>query len=44
MITLDILKRWLVAPAENEILEFKTASHQFDTTRLLRYCVALANE
>lgn len=44
MVTLDTLQRWLVAPAENEHLEFKEAKQQFDTTRLLRYCVALANE
>ena len=31
-------------PAENEQLEFKEAKAQFDTTKLFRYCVALANE
>lgn len=44
MITLDTLSRWLSAPAESEHLEFKEAKQQFDTTKLLRYCVALANE
>jgi ATP-dependent DNA helicase RecG len=44
MITLDTLTRWLAAPAESEHLEFKEAKQQFDTTKLLRYCVALANE
>lgn len=44
MITLDTLARWLSAPAESEHLEFKEAKQQFDTTKLLRYCVALANE
>jgi ATP-dependent DNA helicase RecG len=44
MITLDTLTRWLSAPAESEHLEFKEAKQQFDTTKLLRYCVALANE
>ncbi|MBT9316721.1 ATP-binding protein [Leptothoe spongobia] len=44
MITLEILNQWLLAPAETEQLEFKEAKQQFDTTRLLRYCVALANE
>jgi len=38
------LTTWLTAPAETEHLEFKQAKHQFDTTKLLRYCVALANE
>lgn len=44
MTTLDTLQRWLLAPAETEHLEFKEAKQQFDTTKLLRYCVALANE
>lgn len=44
MISLDLLNRWLSAPAESEHLEFKEAKQQFDTTKLLRYCVALANE
>ncbi len=44
MITLDTLARWLVTPTETEHLEFKEAKQQFDTTKLLRYCVALANE
>ena len=34
----------MIKPAENERLEFKEAKQQFDTTKLLRYCVALANE
>jgi ATP-dependent DNA helicase RecG len=41
---LPTLERWLVAPAEHEHLEFKEAKQQYDTTKLLRYCVALANE
>jgi ATP-dependent DNA helicase RecG len=44
MIDLTTLARWLVAPAEHEHLEFKEAKQQYDTTKLLRYCVALANE
>lgn len=44
MLTLDTLIRWLSAPAETERLEFKEAKQQLDTIRLLRYCVALANE
>ncbi len=44
MITLDTLNRWLSAPAESERLEFKEAKQQYDTTKLLRYCVALSNE
>lgn len=31
-------------PHEHERLEFKEAKNQYDTTKLLRYCVALANE
>lgn len=44
MITLDTLTRWLMAPAESEHLEFKEARQHFDIVKLLRYCVALANE
>ena len=40
----DQLERWLKIPVETEHLEFKEAKQQFDTTKLLRYCVALANE
>ena len=42
--SLESLKRWLDAPMENEHLEFKEAKNQFDTTKLFKYCVALANE
>lgn len=44
MITLDFLQRWLDAPSEGERLEFKEARTQFDPGKLMRYCVALANE
>jgi len=44
MITLATLQQWLTTPAESEHLEFKEAKQQYDTTKLLRYCVALANE
>jgi ATP-dependent DNA helicase RecG len=44
MITLETLERWLTVPAETERLEFKEAKNQYDTTKLLKYCVALANE
>jgi ATP-dependent DNA helicase RecG len=44
MTTLEILEKWLNAAAETERLEFKEAKQQYDTTKLLRYCVALANE
>lgn len=44
MITLTTLQQWLTTPVETEHLEFKEAKQQFDTTKLLRYCVALANE
>ena len=43
-ITLDTLTRWLQAPAETERLEFKEAKQQFDSTKLMRLFVALANE
>lgn len=43
-ITLDTLTRWLQAPAETERLEFKGAKQQFDSAKLMRYFIALANE
>ena len=44
MITLETLKVWLNAPVENERLEFKEAKNQYNRTKLIKYCVALANE
>ncbi|RAQ39779.1 MloB [Arthrospira sp. O9.13F] len=44
MITLETLEKWLLVPTETERLEFKEAKEQYDTTKLLKYCVALANE
>lgn len=44
MTNLDTLEQWLTTPVENEHLEFKEAKPQFDKTKLMRYCVALANE
>ncbi len=41
--TLKQLKKW-IRLAESEHLEFKQASRQFDSEKLTRYCVALANE
>jgi len=42
--TLPEFERWLSASAEHERLEFKEAKNQVDTTKLFKYCVALANE
>lgn len=42
--TVDTINQLLTVPREHEQLEFKEAKQQFDTTKLLRYCVALANE
>ncbi len=44
MINLEILEKWLLTPTETEQLEFKEAKNQFDSIKLLKYCVALANE
>lgn len=38
------LERMMAAPRENEHLEFKEAKNQYDTTKLYKYCIALANE
>jgi len=43
MITADTINEWLSAK-EDEHLDFKEANQQYDTTKLLRYCVAFANE
>lgn len=42
--TVEELERWMSLPSETEHVEFKEAKNQFDGTKLLRYCVALANE
>jgi ATP-dependent DNA helicase RecG len=44
MVTLEDLEQWLLSSAETEQLEFKEAKQQYDSTKLLEYCVALANE
>jgi ATP-dependent DNA helicase RecG len=44
MITLDALENWLQNSHENEHLDFKEAKNQYDFTKLLKYCVAFANE
>jgi len=38
------LERLMLSPREDGHLEFKEAKNQYDTTKLYRYCVALANE
>lgn len=42
-VTLEQLTAWLHSD-EGENLEFKEAKNQFDSTKLVRYCCALANE
>lgn len=44
MITLEQVNRWLSGAPETEHLEFKEAKQQYDTNKLLDYCVALSNE
>lgn len=43
-ITPEQIDLWRKSSVEHQRLEFKEAKHQFDNTKLLRYCVALANE
>lgn len=38
------IDNWLASPSEHQRLEFKEAKTQLDTRRLLKYCVAIANE
>lgn len=42
--TLEELIALIAKPREVEGLEFKEAKAQYDSTKLLRYCVAIANE
>jgi ATP-dependent DNA helicase RecG len=44
MVTLANLEDWLKTPIETEKLEFKAAKNQYDLTKVMQYCVALANE
>lgn len=43
MTTIKQLHNWMAEPREGR-LEFKEAKSQFDATKLMKYCVALANE
>jgi predicted HTH transcriptional regulator len=42
--TAEDIDLWRLSPREQQRLEFKEAKAQFDSRRLLEYCVALANE
>ncbi len=44
MITLETIEKWFTASIEDENLEFKEAKTQIDNTKILKYCVAIANE
>lgn len=44
MTTPEQINLWLTSPSETQQLEFKEAKRQFDSVKLNRYCVALANE
>jgi len=43
-ITPEQIDLWRESPSETQHLEFKEAKEQFDSTKLYKYCVALANE
>lgn len=43
-ITADQIDLWRSNASETQNLEFKEARQQYDTTKLCRYCVAIANE
>lgn len=43
-VTAKQINLWRQAASETERLEFKEAKNQFDSERLFKYCVALANE
>ena len=42
--TAEQVDHWRTLPTETPRLEFKEAKNQFDSGKLFRYCVALANE
>lgn len=42
--TLEELAIWMAAPQETPGLEFKKAENQYDSTKLFKYCVGIANE
>lgn len=44
MITSEQIDLWRSSARETQNLEFKEAKNQYDTHKLCRYCVALANE
>lgn len=43
-ITADQINLWRSSVSETQNLEFKGAKNQYDTRKLCRYCVAIANE
>jgi len=43
-ITIEQVDLWRQAKSETQNLEFKEAKNQYDTKKLFKYCVALANE
>jgi ATP-dependent DNA helicase RecG len=43
-VSVDQIDAWRQAATETEVLEFKEAKKQFDTGKLLEYCVAIGNE
>lgn len=42
--TIEELEQWMQAPREVEGLEFKAARSSYDGSKLMDYCVAIANE
>lgn len=44
MITPEQIDLWRSSASETQTLEFKEAKKQYDTKKLCRYCVAIANE
>lgn len=44
MTTIETLNNWLNLPAESEYIDFKEAKNSFPKDKLMKYCVAIANE
>lgn len=43
-ISIEKINYWLLIPKETQVIEFKEAKNQFDSLKLYKYCVAIANE
>jgi predicted HTH transcriptional regulator len=43
-VSVEQINLWMKVPSEDQKLEFKEAKNQYDKEKLLKYCIAIANE